>query len=205
MSRSARVTSIDALQTTAVALKRFRAEAASAVDELELQARRVAGWMHHDRKDYWTREMRRSEDAVAAARVQLIQARAVRRVGDREPACVDERKALARAQHRLDVALRKVEAVGRHTRAVDHAVDVFQRTRVQFLAWLEGDLEQADATLSRMSASLESYISLGAPAAEAAKNLVAGYAAQEGGEEPASEAKELPGDAEPTADRKEGG
>ncbi len=180
MSRSARVTSIDALQTTAVALKRFRSDAASALDELDLQARRVVSWIHHDRKDYWAHELRRSEDAVATAKVQLIQARSMRRVAGHETECVDERRALARAQRRQEIAMRKVEAVRRHTRAVDHAVDVFQRTRIQFLSWLEGDLEQADAALKRMSASLESYISLGAPASGPAKDLLAEYTTQIG-------------------------
>ena len=180
MSGAARVTSIDALETTAVALERFRSDAAAALDEMELQARRAVGWIHHDRKDYWAHELRRSEEAVAEARVQLIQARTVRRVGDHEPACADEKRTLARAQRRHEIAQRKVEAVRRCTHEVDHAVDIYQRTRIQFLTWLNSDLALADAALKRMSASLESYISLRAPTDRAARTLVAGVSPTEG-------------------------
>ena len=92
------------------------------------------GWIHHDRKDYWERELRRSEDAVTQARVQLQQARTSRRVADHEPACDEEKRALARAKRRHETAQRKVEAVRRWTRAIEHAVDEYQRDRLQFLA-----------------------------------------------------------------------
>jgi len=165
MSRAAKVISIEALQTTIAALQRFRSEAAAALDEMELETRRGLNWIHHDRKDYWTHEMRRAEEAVAQARVQLIQAKTTRRVADREPECYDEKKALARAQRRYDTALRKIEAVRRWARSIDHAAAVYQRSRRQFLAWLDGELLQAVAALHRMSASLESFTSLEAPSA----------------------------------------
>jgi hypothetical protein len=39
-----------------------------------------------------------------------------------------------------------------------------QRSRIRFLGWLDTDLAQAIAALNRMSASLESYTTLEAPA-----------------------------------------
>ena len=56
MSRFARVTSIDVLQTLAAALQKFRGEAAGALDDLDIEIRRALEWIHHDRKEYWAQE-----------------------------------------------------------------------------------------------------------------------------------------------------
>ena len=111
MSRSARVTSIDVLQTMAAAVQRFRGEAAGVLDDLEIEIHRALEWIHHDRKDYWTHELRRSYEAVSQARLQLQQAQTARRIAGHEPSCIDEKRALDRAKRRLEIAEQKVKAV----------------------------------------------------------------------------------------------
>jgi hypothetical protein len=164
MSRFARVTSIDVLETLAGALQRFRGDAASAVDDLVVEIRRAMDWIHNDRKEYWKHEIRRGEDNVNYARLQLQQARMSRQIDGRALSCVDEERALARAKRHLEMVHEKVQAVQRWGRIIDLAADEFQRDRTQFTSWLETDLLQAVAALDRMSASLAAYISLQAPA-----------------------------------------
>jgi hypothetical protein len=171
MSRFARVTSIDVLQTVAGALQRFRSDSNMTLDELDMSVRRALEWIHHDRKDHWDRELRRSEEAVTQARLALRQAKMSRRIDDHEPECVDEQRALERAKRRYDTAQRKVAAVKHWARAIEHAVDEYQRDRIQFLLWAEGDLGKAMAALGRMGASLESYVSLEAPTVDTEKLL----------------------------------
>ena len=165
MARAARVTSIDVIDTTAVAMQRFRTEAAVVLDELQIQMQRALEWIHHDRKDYWAEELRRSWEGLTAARLQLQQAQVSRRIAGHEPACIDEKRALERAKRRLETAQQKVEAVKHWTHVIERAVDEFQQSRAQFVDWLDTDLIQAVAVLNRMTASLESYTSLEAPAA----------------------------------------
>jgi hypothetical protein len=165
MGRAARVTSIGVLDTTAVAIERFRAEAAAVLDELQIQTQRALEWIRHDRKDYWAEQQRRSWEGLSAARLQLQQAQVSRRIAGREPACIDEKRALERAKRRLETAEQKVQAVRKWTRVIERAVDEFQQSRTQLATWLDTDLVQAVAALNRMSASLESYTSLEAPAA----------------------------------------
>jgi hypothetical protein len=160
VSRSAKITSIELLPRLAAGLQRFRSEAAGAVDDIEAEIRRALDWIHHDRKEYWARELRRSEDAVTQARIQLQQARVVRRVGDHRPACVDEQRALERARRRLDTAQQKVRAVQHWSQVIDRAVEEFQQDRTGFVNWLEIDLPRAVAALDRMSQALASYVSL---------------------------------------------
>ena len=167
MSRSARVASIDVLQTLAGALQRFRGDAASSLDDLEMELRHALEWIHHDRKEYWTREVQRGYENVTQARLQLEQARVMRRVAGREPSCIDEKRALERAKRRLETARQKVEAVEHWIYAVDRAVDEFRRSRAQFVTWLDTDLARAVAALNRMSESLDTYVSREAPAGPA--------------------------------------
>jgi uncharacterized protein YukE len=169
MGRAARVTSIGVLDITAVAMQRFRTEAGMVLDELQMQMQRSVEWIRHDRKDYWTEELRRSWEGLSAARVQLQQAQVSRRIAGREPACIDEKRALERAKRRLETAEQKLQAVKHWTQVVERAADEFQQSRTQFSTWLDTDLVQAVAALKRMSASLESYTSLGAPVASVAK------------------------------------
>lgn len=163
MGRFARVTSIEVLQTTAAALQRFRGESASVLDDLGVELRRASEWIHHDRKDYWAQELRRSGEGVAQARNQLQQARIARKIAGHQPSCIDEQRALDRAKRRLETAEQKVQAVKRWAFAIDRAADEFQCSRSQFATWLENDMQRAVAALDRMSQSLESYVSLATP------------------------------------------
>lgn len=163
MSRTARVKSIEVLQTIAVALKRFRGEASSAMDDLDVEFQRAMEWIHHDRKEYWTRERRKAEDRVAEARIQLKQAQSARSVADYRPTCVDEQRALERAKQRLQIAEQKVKAVQRWTNAIEQAINNCRRARTQFVVWLDTDMPKAVALLNRMSDTLEHYTTLEAP------------------------------------------
>ena len=163
MSGSARVTSVDVLPLLAAGLAKFRGESQGVLDDLSIETRRILEWIHHDRKEYWQRELHRAYEQLNQARLQLQQARTVRRIGDREPACIDEKRAVERAKRRVDTAHEKIEAVRHWTGVVDRAVDDFQRIRTQFAGWLEIELPRAVAALNQMSESLVSYISTEAP------------------------------------------
>ncbi len=101
--------------------------------------------------------MRRDE--VSAARANLARARAVK-VADHQPACREERKALDKAKRRLQTAQEKVEVVRRWSNTVVHELHEYKGGITQFTSWLQGDLPRAVAALSRMSDSLESYVSV---------------------------------------------
>ena len=166
MTRAARVTSIDVLPLLGAALQKFRGQAVGVLDDLDIETRRILEWIHHDRKDYWERELHRAQEKLNQARLQLQQARMSRRVGDHEAACLEEKRAVALAQRRVETARQKIEAVRHWTRVIDRAVDDFLRSRSRFANWLDVDFPKATAALNQMSEALVTYISLeaGAPA-----------------------------------------
>jgi hypothetical protein len=209
MSRFARVTSIEVLDTLAVALQRFRSDAKGAMDDLQMQLQRAREWIRYDRKEYWAHELKRSEAAESEARVQLQQARSAKRIDDREPACIDEKRALERAKRRHETARQKVEAVRRWTREVERAVDDAQSASIRFRGWVDADLVQAVAALGRMGASLETYTSLEVPAGSVAVGQGEETPPQEGGDEAGKDSPRsgapATGDAPPEAGQDAGG
>jgi hypothetical protein len=164
MSRGAQVTSIDAVREMAAVLASFRTEMAAALDELEMEIRRAQEWIHHDRKQHWDSEARRGMERVTEARIQLQQAMTAKRVADHEPSCQDEKKALARAKRRWELAESKKEVVRHWQRAIDHAVNEYRGARTPLSGWLEADVPRALAAVQRLAQSLESYVALDIPA-----------------------------------------
>ena len=98
MPAAAKVISIDAVERMGTALRAFRAEAGSGLDDLQLEIQRGLQWIHHDRKEYWSAEVRRGEERVTQCRLQLQQAMTYRRVADHQPTCIDEKRAVRRGQ-----------------------------------------------------------------------------------------------------------
>ena len=129
MAQAAKVTSIDAVGRMAAALQAFRAEAGSGLDDLQMEIQRGLQWIHHDCKEYWSVEVRRGTERVTAARLHLQQAMMYRRVADHQPTCIDEKRALAAAKRRLQIAQEKVEAVRHWARVIDRAVDEYRGVR----------------------------------------------------------------------------
>jgi len=104
--------------------------------------------------------LRRAEDALSQARVQLQQAQAVRRVADRTPSCADEKRAVERAKRRMETARRKLDAVHHWSIALERAADDFRRSHMQFTSWIDIDISRAVAKLNKMSESLVTYVSM---------------------------------------------
>jgi hypothetical protein len=163
MSRRARVKSIDALQAMAAAMECFRADATSAMDDLEMQIRRAVEWINHECRQYWTEEVRQGWQRMYEAQVQLQQAMTYRRVAEHQPACPDERKAVQQAKLRLQTAQITLEAVAHWALMIDRAINEYRANRAHLVNWLDSDLPQAVAVLGRMTSALETYITLGAP------------------------------------------
>ena len=83
MARSAKLTSVDAVQQFAAALVLFDEEASGALTSLDLSVHRIHEWIHHDRPSYWKHEVRRRREKLAEARVDLERCMAYRSTDER--------------------------------------------------------------------------------------------------------------------------
>jgi hypothetical protein len=183
----------------AAAVDAFRSEAIAALEGLDMDIRRALEWIHSDRREHWSGEVRRGWDRITQARLQLQQARTARRVGDHEPSCPDEKKALERAKRRLETAQEKVDAVRHCARAIDEAVNDYRGAKTPLAAWLESEAPKALAALRRMMENLETYVALQAPGGAPAASLplppgdIQRVAADERKVAAAAQAAEVPG------------
>ena len=160
MNGSARVISIEALQRVASALRSFEADASLATSDLEMEVRRAKQWFQQDRREFWRQQVRTSEDQVAEARVALERCLMFTTIPGERRSCVDERKALEKAQRRLRIAQEKVEQVRHWSRVVEQELLDFKGSMNLLAGWLLGDLPRAVATLDRMTVALEEYVAL---------------------------------------------
>lgn len=158
MTRSARLTSIDAVERMSAALAVFGEEVAVALDQLDIETKRALEWIRHDRKAYWTSQVRRNRDGVSESRAELERALTYRGVADQRPSCRDERAALEKAKRRLHVSEEKIELVKRWTHTIDHEVLELIAGMSQLAQWLQADLPRAQALLNRLAATLEAYV-----------------------------------------------
>lgn len=188
MSRSAKVTSIDAVKTFAAALRCFQDNASTALDNVNMAGQRALGWIQDEQKGYWALQVRRSYERLGEARAALHLARTTKRIAGHEPSCVDEKRAVERAQRRLRLAEEKVQAVRQWSRTADRAVIEYRGCVGQLATWLDADCPRAIAALERMSGALGAYVAVKSTAQKV--DLPDGIQDNAAGGEPAAEERE---------------
>jgi hypothetical protein len=168
MSDQADVKSIDTLAFVKAALASFAHEAGQAVGEVELQGQRAVDWITVDRAAHWKAETRRAADLVNKAVKDLEHCRTFKKVGDNQPSCIEEKKALEKAKRRLELAERKAEAVRRWTPVVQQQFRETCVRLVRFREVIDVDCPKAMAALERMLKALDAYRTAQSPAGRAA-------------------------------------
>ena len=158
MAKSARVLAIEDVDTLAAALVRFAEEAQAALADLDLELRRASQWIEQDRPRYWEAEVRRGWEAVARARRELEQARLIHRIEEAPSSCIDQKKALQRAQKRLDLAMEKQRLVRQWAYRTAKQTEEYRGQVGPLAEWLGAEYPRALAALRRMARALESYV-----------------------------------------------
>jgi len=163
MSQGAQVGSVAAIEAFQAALATYIDESKQALTMIDLEIRRAVDWVRIDRAEHWKHEIRRSGEAVNRAKDDLHRCISFKGMEGYTPSCVDERKALQRAEERLRNAELKAEAVRKWTRAMQHELNEYAGRIVQFNAALESDIPKAMGTLSRILDTLDRYVHTTAP------------------------------------------
>lgn len=157
MSQQARVLSVEVLDDLRAALVRFRQEASSALSSAALVVERAEMWLDEQAR-YWKNEIRKREQAVSEARLEL-QRRKLTEILGRPADTTEQEKALRLAQARLEEAERKLRAVrvwqvqwpravNEYRPSAQHLTDFLEVELPQALAWLQGRIEALQAYLA---------------------------------------------------------
>lgn len=137
--------------------------------------RRVLEWLEHDRPAYWKQQLRRAQDDVHQAHMDL-QRCLMFPVGDERPSCREERDALKKAQSRLAYCEQKVERLREWIRELRHEITEYEGRMRKLDSFTEVDVPQAVARLTKLLQRLEEYQALRTPTggpAPRAEQLVA--------------------------------
>src|SRR5262249_52294312 len=111
-----------------------------------------------EKKQFWDRAVRESEDAVTEAKAALTRKQLVA-PGDRKPDTTQEEKELQKAKNRLKYAEEKAERCRKWEPLLHRAVEEYDGPIRQLGNRLEIDLPRSMALVKRMIGSLENYLS----------------------------------------------
>lgn len=161
MSETARVASLEALTDFRAALCAFGEDAKEILASVQMAIQRTQDFVD-DQARLWQTEVRRGEDAVAAAKTELAR-RKMMRVGDRAPDCVEQEKALRQALARLEHAREKLVISRRWAPALKREVDEYNGPARRLANFLETEQAQALALLRQKLDALEAYVNLVGP------------------------------------------
>ncbi len=163
MSTQADVKSIDTLAFVKAAFASFAHESGQAVSECEMQGQRAVDWITVDQAAYWKAECRRMGELVNKAIKDLEYCKAFKKVGNNQPSCIEEKKALEKAKQRLARAEQKAEAVRRWTPIVQQQFREACVRLVRFREVIDVDCPRAMAQLERMLKALDAYRQVASP------------------------------------------
>jgi len=164
----ARVDSIAALREFRAGLVMFMEAASLALDEMDSEMQRILLWLRDDQYKFWRKQLQVRTDEHTQARLALKR----RQIFDRALAgsvssCVDERKALKKAEQRLQEATFRFKRVGRYIQQIEKAQSDYKGLVKGLVGDLDVNLPNARARLDRMATALEKYVALLPPDARA--------------------------------------
>ena len=163
MSSQADVRSIDALKDFRAVLALYSEEAQGAIGAVKMEARRTVQWLHHDRKMYWSEQIKRRREAVATARAEVARRR-LAKTPDHTPAMSEQKELLRKAEAGLREAEMKVALIKKWEPTLQLAV-LELHASIRRIGDLSGtDVPRASMLLSRLVDALEAYLREAVPA-----------------------------------------
>ena len=158
MSDQARVADVATIERFRAALVTAAEAMSLALEDAEGEVDRTADWLERDRMDTWKKRIRKGQDEVVACKSALFRKQEIKATADAKPSVVDERKALERAQRRLEFAEERLRASKKWAIELPRQAIVFKGALAPMQTALDRDIPQLAAMMRRMSEHLEDYL-----------------------------------------------
>jgi len=146
-------------------IERFRAQLIQAaetfglaLEEAEGEIERTVAWLESDRPDTWRKQIRKAQDKVVECKGALYRKQEIKATPEARPSVVDERKALERAQRRLEFCEEKLRNTKRWSTELPRQAVVFKGALTGMHVMLDRDVPRINAMLKRMTEHLEEYL-----------------------------------------------
>lgn len=164
MSDSAKVTSIEAVQEFKANLSIFCEDALEALSMANMEVRHLVDRIQRDWASRWKKAVIDRQDELAQAKNELMRKQMQGFNSDFKPDIVQERKAVRKAQERLQEAEEKVENCRRWgQRDLPRALEDFSGPSRQLEAMVQGEPAQMVLHLGHILDTLDSYVGLATP------------------------------------------
>jgi hypothetical protein len=162
MNTGAGVRSLEALKDWYSAVVEFRGEAHNAMVSLGLSLQHATNFLQEQQAN-WQRAIRRAEDEVSHARIELVRLQQQRFYGEMPDTTVAEIE-LRKAQAELQFCEERLEAVRRWMQKLPQVIlDIYEGPARNLEYFLDSDLVRAIALLDRQLVALEEYLGLKPP------------------------------------------
>ncbi|MFM8640467.1 MAG: hypothetical protein ACKOEL_07525 [Planctomycetota bacterium] len=129
-----------------------------ALEEAEGDIERTVVWLQTERPDTWRRRIRKAQDEVVACKGALYRKQEIKATPEARPSVVDERKALERAQRRLEHAEEKLRATKRWANELPRQMAIFKGALSTMHVLLDRDMPRMNAMMRRMEEHLDDYL-----------------------------------------------
>ena len=156
MADQVNVTSIDALEAFRSTLILFVAKARRSLDEVGDDVRRTRGWLEHDRRTHWGREVARRKKMLSQAQQDLMSAK----FSELHDIIQVREAAVAKAMRELSEAEGKVERVKGWIRSYDSRSSPLVKRLESLSSVLDHDMPKAISYLVAARTTLEEYAEL---------------------------------------------
>jgi hypothetical protein len=156
----ARVHSVDALTHFRVALIKFSEAANAALGDSDSEVQRTLMWLQGEQQQFWTGQIRKRHEKVNQCKDAVRQKKLYKDSTGKTQSAVDEEKALAIAQKRLAEAEQKLANTKRHSLRLQKEMHMYKGAVQRLSTQVTAELPNAVASLDRMVAALEAYLTL---------------------------------------------
>jgi hypothetical protein len=166
MSGYARIGSVDVLREFRASLCSFAHSAATALEESYSEIQRTNMWLKQQQHSHWKNQLRLATEQYQKAKLALKskQNYDTSRLGAKY-SYIDEKKALALAQRKMELAQQKLVNVQRWINRFEKESFDYKGLIQGLLDFAELEIPNAVTQIDRMIDSLESYIALAPPPA----------------------------------------
>jgi hypothetical protein len=154
----ANVDSFEALREFRAAVATFAGEARDALSTYDVELRRTLDWILEIQPEEWKLEIRRSEDAIQQAKIDLARCRIQKLPNGGEPSCMEEKKALQKAKYRLEHAENKLVATRKWGQTFNRESTQYTSHATQLGDLFDSEMPKAISMLDRLLVALEAYV-----------------------------------------------
>ena len=167
MKGFARIESVEVLKEFRSVLCKFSERVSTALDEAGSEINRTVRWLKQDQYKHWKSQVRSRAERATQAKLVLQSKQNFQEVAQiTKDSCIDEKKALALAQKKLEEAYEKLANVRRWIPIMEKEAFSYQGLVQGLGNAIETEIPNACAQIDRMIDSLEAYLALATPVDE---------------------------------------